>query len=126
MNSSDTLIVSNEHPCFAYLVQVSGIRVGRVFRMSRAGLSVGRDSDCEIRLDHPSVSQLHAKIRAEDPEDSFALYDLATTNGTRVNGEAISRRTLANDDIVRFGEEQFVFKQLHPPPAAFRNERQAP
>jgi len=76
---------------------------------------VGRGGDCEVRLDHPSVSQLHAKIRAEESEDTFVLYDLATTNGTRVNGEAINRRALVNDDVVGFGDEKFVFKQLHAP-----------
>jgi pSer/pThr/pTyr-binding forkhead associated (FHA) protein len=114
MGSSDTLIISTARPCFAYLVQINGLRAGRVFRMNPRGLSVGRGGDCEIRLDHPSVSQLHAKIRAEDSDDAFILYDLATTNGTKVNDEIISRRALANDDVIGFGEERFVFKQLRP------------
>ena len=62
-------------------------------------LTIGRSSDCDIFIDDAVVSTLHAVIEQEDSPDSGAqidyyIHDLGSTNGTQVNGDAVSRRKL--------------------------------
>ena len=52
-----------------------------------AGVTIGRE-DCEIVLADPEVSRRHATIRTLD--DSFAIEDLGSTNGTFVNGQRLT------------------------------------
>ena len=47
----------------------------------------GRDEDCDVRLDHKSVSKLHCVIVKTD--GLLLLRDLGSTNGTRVNGQRV-------------------------------------
>jgi pSer/pThr/pTyr-binding forkhead associated (FHA) protein len=72
----------------------------------------GRDDDCDVRLNHKSVSKLHCVIVKTD--GLLLLRDLGSTNGTRVNGQRVRRAALLpNDQLmianlkyqVRFGIE---------------------
>jgi pSer/pThr/pTyr-binding forkhead associated (FHA) protein len=65
------------------------------------GHMIGREG-CEIVLPDPEVSRRHAVLRALD--DELAIEDLASTNGTWVNGQLISGvQVLAAGDSLRFG-----------------------
>jgi serine/threonine protein kinase len=44
---------------------------------------IGRDPDAQIRIDHPTVSRLHAKLIVE--EDHLVLADLDSGNGTTID-----------------------------------------
>src|SRR5438128_9097010 len=57
---------------------------------------VGRKEDCDLRLDHKSVSKLHCVIVKTD--GLLLLRDLGSTNGTRVNGQRIRRAALLPND----------------------------
>src|SRR5205823_14603347 len=64
---------------------------------------VGRREDCDLRLNHKSVSKLHCVIVKTD--GLLILRDLGSTNGTRVNGQRIRRAALLPNDhlgIARF------------------------
>src|SRR5688572_31963590 len=73
---------------------------------------VGRNDDCDVRLDHKSVSKLHCILVKTD--GLVLVRDLGSTNGTRVNGQRVRRAALLpNDQLaiaafryrVRFGDE---------------------
>jgi hypothetical protein len=49
-----------------------------------ASVLVGRADDCDLRLDHPSISRHHARI--EDRPDGWRIRDLGSKNGLRVDG----------------------------------------
>ncbi|MCA9981697.1 MAG: phage tail protein I [Anaerolineales bacterium] len=53
--------------------------------MEEGTLRLGRDAACEIRLDHPLLSAIHARL--ERLGDSIQLTDLNSLRGTRLNGE---------------------------------------
>src|SRR5947207_15355025 len=53
---------------------------------------VGRKEDCDLRLDHKSVSKMHCVIVKSD--GLLLLRDLGSTNGTRVNGQRVRRAAL--------------------------------
>ena len=57
---------------------------GDRFSLTESVISVGRHPDCNLVLADPNVSRNHAEIRPQG--DRFAVVDLGSTNGTRVNG----------------------------------------
>jgi hypothetical protein len=71
-------------------------------------LSVGRNADNDIVLDHPTVSRHHGVI--ERIAGEYFLTDLGSRNGTRVNGRTVrERKPLAHGDKIRFGQVKVTF-----------------
>ena len=70
-------------------------------RPAEAGLTIGR-ADCDVELNDPDVSRLHAVVRRMD--EGLAIEDLGSTNGTYVNDLRISGiAELSIGDRIRFG-----------------------
>lgn len=57
---------------------------------------VGRKEDCDVRLDHKSVSKMHCVLVKTD--GMLFVRDLGSTNGTRVNGTRVRRAGLMASD----------------------------
>lgn len=78
---------------------------------------VGRGEDCDLRVDHKSVSKRHCVLVATD--GLVLLRDLGSTNGTRVNGTRVRRAALLPNDQVAFANFRFTlaFGKTAPPPA---------
>lgn len=53
---------------------------------------IGRDSDCDLVVDAPEVSARHCALSRK--ADGFILEDLGSTNGTFVNGQRLSGKTV--------------------------------
>src|SRR2546423_917887 len=66
---------------------------------------VGRKDECDLRLDHKSVSKMHCVIVKTD--GLLLLRDLGSTNGTRVNGQRIRRAALLPNDQVSIANYKF-------------------
>ena len=83
-------------------------------------MELGRAFDVAYFVDDRTVSTRHAAIRYERVEDrfEFVLYDLASTNGSFVNGARTNWAILKDDDRIRVGETELVFKKVGDPPAA--------
>ena len=60
---------------------------GTVIRLSGAITTIGRGPGADINVGDPMVSRLHARIQAD--ADGFWIQDLASVNGTFVNGEKL-------------------------------------
>lgn len=69
--------------------------------------TVGRTADNDLRVEADYVSRHHAVLLLAGPDT--VLEDLHSTNGTYVNGEPITRRTLREGDLVGFGKTQYRF-----------------
>lgn len=69
---------------------------------------VGRDDDCDVRLDHKSVSKLHCVFVKTD--GLVLVRDLGSTNGTRVNGQRVRRAALLPNDAVAIANVKFQVK----------------
>src|SRR5580698_9236546 len=66
---------------------------------------VGRKDECDLRLDHKSVSKIHCVLVKTD--GLLLLRDLGSTNGTRVNGQRVRRAALLPNDQVAFANFKF-------------------
>lgn len=69
-----------------------------------AVLLVGRGEDCDLRLNDPSVSRVHARITLLDGR--VYLEDAGSRWGTLVNGIPTESRELAPGDRVEIGDTQ--------------------
>ena len=83
---------------------------------------LGRDEDCDIRLDHKSVSKLHCVVVKTD--GLLLVRDLGSTNGTRVNGQRVRRAALLPNDMLSIANVKYLVKfgavldaEPDPPPA---------
>jgi hypothetical protein len=78
------------------------------FDVSKDRTTIGRRNDNDICLSNSAVSAEHAVV-VSVLSDSY-LEDLGSTNGTLVNGKAIKRHLLQNEDIVEIGRHRLVFE----------------
>jgi diguanylate cyclase (GGDEF)-like protein len=81
--------------------------IGKRFELDKEELILGRGSDVDIIIDRDSVSRRHAKIICTD--GSYAVIDLGSTNGTYVNDEPVSERTLRDGDLLKIGNAIYKF-----------------
>lgn len=64
---------------------------------------IGRSPSSDIVIDEPYVSATHARLTLQGP--ALVLDDLQSTNGTMVNGHAITQAvTLRDGDEVQIGD----------------------
>jgi hypothetical protein len=68
---------------------------------------VGRLASCDICLHDRNVSRQHAAFLAR--RDGWAITDLGSTNGTLLNGLAVSDKPLEDGDIVTVGITELVY-----------------
>jgi pSer/pThr/pTyr-binding forkhead associated (FHA) protein len=101
----------------ASLVIVEGRAEGTEFELDRALVVVGRGPDVEVALEDSAISQHHAAF--ELTEHGFRVRDLASTNGTRVNGALVPAADLKHGDRIELGEHALQYL-VEPRPLAPR------
>ena len=76
-------------------------------RLARERMTIGRRADNDVCLPYPAVSGEHAAV-VTILADSF-LEDLGSTNGTLVNGKAITKHFLRDRDEIDIGKQKLVY-----------------
>src|SRR3954464_11432180 len=66
---------------------------------------LGRREFCDVELDHPSLSKRHAVLVRTD--GLLMVRDLASTNGTKVNGQRVMWAALLPNDRLTLGRCKF-------------------
>jgi len=89
----------------AQLVPLDG---GPAVDIAKEMMLIGRQDDCDLRLDHKSVSKMHCVLVKTD--GLILLRDLGSTNGTRVNGTRVRRAALLPND--KLSVANFHYKVL--------------
>jgi pSer/pThr/pTyr-binding forkhead associated (FHA) protein len=69
---------------------------------------IGRDPNCDVVLDHNSVSTNHAQIIYQN--ERWKIVNLISTNGIMVNGQKKLTTFLSNGDKIGIGLSQIVFR----------------
>ena len=75
---------------------------GRSFRFSRS-FHIGREHDCDVRIEDAQVSRKHAMVSFEDGR--WLLRDPQSGNGVFVNGRRVETVAIDNEPTIRLGAD---------------------
>ena len=75
--------------------------------LSKPVTVVGRHPACDICIDHPAVSGRHLLFRLVNT--TVYVEDLASTNGTKVNGLSTSHQVVHHLDLIEVGRHKLHF-----------------
>ncbi len=92
----------------AILVQKLDGKDGMAFSLGEHGVVIGRKRSNDISLDDTNVSRVHASI--DFWEGDYYITDLGSTNGTFVNGTRVSKKRLAEGDLITMGTTALEFR----------------
>ena len=108
----------------AWLAVLEGVggRSGVVYQLKQETV-IGRTAGDLVLNEDPAVSGEHVKIKLEmndEEKQFFALYDLASSNGTYVGDREtyqddenrVYRHVLEDGDFILIGQTTLVFKQV--------------
>ncbi|MFO7957320.1 MAG: SpoIIE family protein phosphatase [Candidatus Brocadiia bacterium] len=91
----------------AHLIVKKGKNVGTKVPLSKV-TCFGRGMDMDVRLDDLTVSKRHARILRND-RGEYILEDLASSNGTFLNGRQVTTKQLSENDTIEMGNYLFEF-----------------
>jgi nucleotide-binding universal stress UspA family protein len=111
----DTTLKTGDFDVVAEMAQGEGGHVGSLVlpggrRVALGGsvTTLGRNSDCTVKLADPRSSRRHAEIRSTG--DGFLLTDLGSMNGTTVNGVSVREQVLHDGDEIAVGATVMRFE----------------
>lgn len=91
----------------AYAVLVD-VKTHKPVYLKKKDVLIGRGDDADIQLPNQTVSAHHARIHMTSK--GWALSDLDSHNGTKLNGRFITQPQLIFDeDMITFGDRVFIF-----------------
>ena len=96
------------HSSGARLRAESGSRRGQFFFLPEAGAVIGRDAKCDLLLEDPRASRIHARI--EKSSGIYVIKDLESTNGLYINGVRVQSAELKPGDTIGLGTTLFTFE----------------
>ena len=87
----------------------AGLRAGSAYDIS-GGALLGRSDQADIPLEDSFASSRHARLVPHG--DAVVLEDLGSTNGTFLNGDAVTGpQPLHDGDRIRIGDTEFTFER---------------
>ena len=89
----------------ASLIVVAGVGTGEEHVVERPRWLLGRGPEVDVEFPDPEMSQHH--LRIEFSRGRFHAIDLDSTNGTRVNGIAVTSAELTHGDRIQAGGHVF-------------------
>jgi hypothetical protein len=96
-----------------WLVGLNGHSRGESFPVRMGRNVIGRDKRSDIVIQDEQASAHHADLVFRPEERRFILMDHNSTNGTYVNDQEIEpRRDLTAKDVIRIGNQKFLFTPL--------------
>jgi pSer/pThr/pTyr-binding forkhead associated (FHA) protein len=75
-------------------------------------VAVGRDDSANVIIDDDTLSRRHFLIKREG--DAYYLEDLASRNGTWVDGKPAKKTKLRHHDCILAGRTIFLFSEQRP------------
>jgi len=89
------------------IVSIDGVVIKEV-QLTKDRMTLGRRPYNDIVIDNLAVSGEHAVIQMVGSE--VFLEDLNSTNGTYINGKAVKKQLLQNNDTVEIGKYKIRFQ----------------
>ena len=107
----DSLSEQNQEKIFGYLKSED-----LVYKLDKITNIIGRDTNCTIVLNHPSISKQHAKIEYDMQTNNAILTDLNSTHGTFINDMKLNQNQsikLNSGDVLNFGQSDIKYTYLN-------------
>ena len=107
----DSLSEQNREKIFGYLKSED-----LVYKLDKITNIIGRDTNCTIVLNHPSISKQHAKIEYDMQTNNAILTDLNSTHGTFINDMKLNQNQsikLNSGDVLNFGQSDIKYTYLN-------------
>ncbi len=82
---------------------------GMTYDLDGDEVVIGRNPTTDITLLDEGISREHALVVFDEDAPGYVIEDLASTNGTKVNGRRVRSAPLAEGDEIQIGETLFRF-----------------
>ena len=79
----------------------------QTFELVETETLIGRGPSADLQILDDSISREHVVVLWDG--DDFAVEDLQSTNGVRVNGKRVRSAPLQHGDEIQIGQTRFVF-----------------
>ena len=84
------------------LVCIEGQEKDMTWELSGSRLVIGRDSICDVIINDPKLSRIHAEVIKEG--NAFIFYDKESLNGSFINEDRVARQILIPGDVIKIGD----------------------
>jgi predicted component of type VI protein secretion system len=71
-------------------------------------VSVGRSPMNFVQINVPGISRVHCQLHPTD--EGLKVIDMSSSNGTVVNGERIRQHILSDNDVLRVGTRNLLYR----------------
>ncbi|HEY4388421.1 MAG TPA: ATP-binding cassette domain-containing protein, partial [Ktedonobacteraceae bacterium] len=112
--NGDLLRIGDEHGTLVTLVFDDGLGLTdetlpevRPLPLGAPLITIGRNADNTVVLNHPQVSGHHARL--EQIQGGYRLIDLNSTNHVYVNAQQVTNHVLQNGDEIRIASFRFTY-----------------
>jgi pSer/pThr/pTyr-binding forkhead associated (FHA) protein len=82
---------------------------GMTYDLDGQEVVIGRNPTTHITLLDEGISRVHALILFDEVAPGYMIEDLASTNGTKLNGKRVRSALLAEGDEIQIGQTLFRF-----------------
>lgn len=88
------------------VLEVNGVR----HPLIPPGLTIGRGSDADLRINDPGISRRHAQVTVSGNSDHpvITIDDLGSTNGITVNGQKVRHASLDAGSRIEIGSTRLL------------------
>lgn len=83
---------------------------GMTYDLDGNEVMIGRNPTTDITLLDEGISREHAMILFDEDIPAYVVEDLASTNGTKLNGKRVRSSPLAEGDEIQIGQTLFRFE----------------
>ena len=91
-----------------YLDIIDGTKKGTVYEFPSGRVVIGR-TDGDLIIDDINISKKHSVVETWS-RDTYFIRDLASTNGTYINGQRVTSTKIKNGDIITVGNTKLKFR----------------
>jgi hypothetical protein len=102
-------VLPDRRPIFAHFFFIKNSDANA----QRSFIGIGTDPSCDLSFPNTTLSQRHGFFKSSSDAN---FTDAGSKGGTFINNTRLSPRvakTLQNHDVIRLGEESFIFMSVH-------------
>ena len=82
---------------------------GMTYELDADEVVIGRNPTTDITLLDEGISREHALVLYDEDTPGYVIEDLASTNGTKLNGKRVRSAPLSEGDEIQVGQTLFRF-----------------